>query len=80
MEVSRPAAVLDFVLDPELGQDNHADCRPTKRRLPSRSSSSSWAWSAFLEYQLQTDWAGGVRKLIGGGITAAVGPKGETLL
>ncbi|MGA2254332.1 MAG: hypothetical protein ABSG53_06710, partial [Thermoguttaceae bacterium] len=79
VEVSRPAAVLDFLLNPEWVK--------TISGLPAYQKATAdpkfqqfLGMVRYLEFQLQTDWAGGVRKLIGGGITAAVGPNGEAFL
>ena len=79
VEVSRPAAVLDFLLTPELVKTvsglppyQKATAEPKFQAVPGHGPVPG--------VSTETDWAGGVRKLIGGGITAAVGPKGEAIL
>jgi carbon monoxide dehydrogenase subunit G len=79
VEVTRPAAVLDFLLDPELVKTIGG--LPAYQKATAEPKFQQFLGLVhYLEFQLNTDWAGGVRKLLGGGVTAAVGPKGEALL
>lgn len=78
-EVSRPAAVLGLVLDPEMVKTISG--LPAYQKATAEPKFQQFLGLVrYLAHQLHTDWAGGVRKLIGGGITAAVGPKGKAIL
>ena len=79
VEVSRPAARLDLVLNPELVKTISG--LPAYQKATAEPKFQQFLGVVrYLEYQLHTGWAGGLRKLVGGGITAAVGPKGEAIL
>ena len=79
VEVSRPAAVLDFMLNPVLVKTISG--LPAYQKATAEPKFKQFlAVVRYLEYQLHTDWTGASEKLLGGGITAAIGPKGEAIL
>jgi hypothetical protein len=79
VEVSRPAAVLDFLLDPALVEAISG--LPAYQKATAEPKFQQFLGVVrYLEYQLHTGWAGGVRKLTGGGVTVAIGPAGEVIL
>jgi hypothetical protein len=79
VEVARPAAVLDCLLNPELVK-TISGLPAYQKAVAEPKVQQFMGLIRYLEFQLQTDWASGLRKLIGGGITAAVGPGGEAIL
>ena len=79
VEVSRPVAVLDVALDPELLKSISG--LPAYQKMAADPKFRQFLGLVhYLENQLQTDWADGARKLTGGGVTAAFGPKGEAIV
>lgn len=80
VEVGQPKAILDWLLDPRL------TTAVTTNPLYQKATAGNPGFQQFLntvDYvagRLGTDWQTAVRKLTGGGVLLAVGPKNETLL
>jgi len=79
LDVHDPKPILDLLLDPKL-------IEAVKASPPYRAGASSPQFAQmtnaiqFLEARLETKWPEGLVKLLGGGFTLAVGPKGTTFL
>ena len=79
VELSRPDAFLDLVLDPKMA--DKITSLPAYEELASQPGFQQFTnLIEFLELRLGTDWRMGLRKLVGGGVTFAVGPKESVLL
>lgn len=79
VEISDPKALLEPLLKPELAQ--FVDGLPAYQKQ--KSTPQFWGFLtvvARLEAQLGTDWRTALRTLLGGNLTFALGPTGETLL
>jgi len=79
LDVHDPKPILDLLLDPKLIEAVKAS-PPYQAQVAKPEFTQFTGAIAFLEARLQTKWPEGVAKLLGGGFTLAVGPKGTTLL
>jgi len=79
LELSNPDAFLDLALDPEVA-DTITGLPAFQRQASQAGFRQFMGVIKFLEVQLDTDWRTGLRKLVGGGITLAAGPKESVIL
>jgi len=79
LEVSRPGALLDVALDPKAAEV--VGSLPAYQKLEARPGFKQFKGAIdFLQFQLETDWRSGLRKLVGGGVTFAVLPDEQVVL
>jgi len=79
LEVSDPDAVLDLVLSPALIEAIE-NWEPYKVKAADPEFQQLLMLVRNLELQFQTDWKTAIRKLVGGGVTVALGPADGQLL
>ncbi len=78
-ELSKPKAVLDLALDPDLVKTITSS--PAYQRQASKPDFQQMLnLVKYLETKLRTDWQTALHKLLDGGVTFAVGPNNATLL
>jgi hypothetical protein len=78
-EVSRPEALLDVAFDPRVGAA--VATSPAYQKLASQPRFREFLGVIrYLETRLDTDWKGGLRRLIAGGVTLAARPDGTVWL
>ncbi len=79
VELTRPDAFLDLVLDPEV-TEALTSLPAFERQAATPGFRQFLGLIDYLEFRLGSDWQPALRKLIGGGATFAVGPKESALL
>ncbi|MBM3879050.1 MAG: DUF3352 domain-containing protein [Verrucomicrobia bacterium] len=79
IELARPEALLDPLLSQDLARALGA-LPVWQQRTATPKYREFMAVLGYLEGQLSTDWRTAARKLIGDGVTLALGPQGEILL
>ena len=79
LEVADPEAVLDLVLSPALIEAIEG-WKPYQAKAADPEFQQLLLLVRQLELQFQTDWKTAVRKLVGGGVTVALGPADGQLL
>jgi len=79
VELAEPKPILDLALNPRLAAAVTA--MPVYEKAAAQPGfKQALGFVRYLESQLGTDWKTGLRKLVDGGITWAVEPKGGSLL
>jgi hypothetical protein len=79
LEISEPKNVLDFVLHPQL-LDAVASSPEFKKQAETSGFKQFRMGLQFMELHLGTDWQTALRRLLGGGVTVAVGPGDASVL
>ena len=79
LEVSRPAAVLDLALHPKVLAEV-SSFPAFKKQTANPDFQQILQLLEHLEQRFDTDWKTGLGKLLGGGVTLAIGPGDHTLL
>ena len=79
LELSKPDAFLDLALDPEVA-DTITGLPAFQRQASQAGFRQFMGVIDYLELRLGTDWRTALRKLVGGGVTFAAGPKESVIL
>jgi len=80
LEISNPTPLLDRLLDPKVIALITTNSAYQKNLAANPGMQQFAAGVDYIAGRLGTDWQTAVRKLLGGGVFAALGPKGELLL
>ncbi len=79
LEISEPKNILDLVLHPQL-LDTVAKSPEFKKQTETSGFKQFRMGLQFMELHLGTDWQTALRRLLGGGVTVAVGPGDASVL
>ena len=79
LELSKPDAFLDLALDPKVA-DSITSLPAYQRQASQAGFRQFMGVIDYLELRLGTDWRTALRKLVGGGVTLAAGPKESVIL